>query len=246
MSQETPEMQTATLPVNVILASNSPRRKQLLEDAGVTFNVYTASTEVDESLDADLRAQPEEAAKKLAERKAGAVVQDILAEAPVGLGIVIGADTMVVLDGEIFGKPYSADHAREMLGKLSGRTHQVITGVSVWLVLLNEPEERGGDGNVSVGFRSFTETSNVTFKELTTEQINAYVATGETIDKAGAYGIQGRGGELVANLEGDYNNVVGLPTDKLLANFPDILRTEIEVQIAPAGQGAPETDSTQG
>lgn len=122
---------TTTIPVNVILASNSPRRKQLLEEAGVKFTVYTGSTEVDESLDADQRSQPSEAVKKLAERKAGSVIQDILAENPVGLGIVIGADTTVVLDGEMLGKPYSADHAREMLGRLSGRTHEVITGVSV-------------------------------------------------------------------------------------------------------------------
>ena len=177
---------TTTIPVNVILASNSPRRKQLLEEAGVKFTVYTGSTEVDESLDADQRSQPSEAVKKLAERKAGSVIQDILAENPVGLGIVIGADTTVVLDGEMLGKPYSADHAREMLGRLSGRTHEVITGVSVWLVMLNESEEKGGDGNVSLAFRSFSETSTVTFKELSTEDINAYVATGETIDKAGA------------------------------------------------------------
>ena len=133
---------TTTIPVNVILASNSPRRKQLLEEAGVKFTVYTGSTEVDESLDADQRSHPSEAVKKLAERKAGSVIQDILAENPVGLGIVIGADTTVVLDGEMLGKPHSADHAREMLGRLSGRTHEVITGVSVWLVMLNESEEK--------------------------------------------------------------------------------------------------------
>lgn len=221
----------ASLPVNVILASKSPRRKQLLEEAGVHFTVYTGSSEVDESLDDDLRAQPAEAVKKLAERKAGAVVQDILAQSPVGLGIIIGADTTVVLDGEMFGKPYSADHAREMLARLSGRTHEVITGVSVWLVMLNESEEQGGDGKVSLAFRSFSESSFVTFKDLTTEDINAYVATGETIDKAGAYGIQGKGGDLVARLEGDYKNVVGLPVDALLKNFPDIMRREIEVEI---------------
>ena len=138
---------------------------------------------------------------------------------------------MVVLDGEIFGKPYSADHAREMLRKLSGKTHQVITGVSVWMMLLNETEENGGDGNVSIGFRTFTETSQVTFKELTEEDINAYVATGETIDKAGAYGIQGKGAALVEGYEGDYNNIVGLPVDKLLENFPDLLRREVPIEI---------------
>lgn len=220
-----------TLPINVILASKSPRRKQLLEEAGVHFAVFTGSTEVDETLDPDLLADPEEAVKKLAERKAGAVVQEVLAQNPVGLGIVIGADTMVVLDGEMLGKPYSADHARAMLRKLSGRTHQVITGVSVWMMLLNETEENGGDGNVSIGFRTFTETSEVTFKELSDEDINAYVATGETIDKAGAYGIQGKGAALVDHYEGDYNNIVGLPVDKLIENFPDLLRREVEIEI---------------
>jgi septum formation protein len=225
-------MATTKLPVNVILASTSPRRKQLLEEAGVKFAVYKGSTEVDESLEPDLAAQPEEAVKKLAERKAGAVIQDILAQNPVGLGIVIGADTTVVLDGEMLGKPYSADNAREMLGRLSGRTHQAITGVSVWLVMLNETEENGGDGNVSLAFRSFAETSHVTFKELSKEDIDAYVATGETIDKAGAYGIQGKGRALVEKYEGDFNNIVGLPVDTLLKNFPDILSTEVEVEVA--------------
>lgn len=232
-------METITIPVNVILASKSPRRKQLLEEAGVSFTVFTGSSEVDESLEPDLRAQPAEAVKKLAERKAGAVVQDILAQNPVGLGIIIGADTTVVLDGEMLGKPYSADHAREMLGRLSGRTHEVITGVSVWMVLLNETEEKGGDGKVSLAFRSFSESSFVTFKELSTEDINAYVATGETIDKAGAYGIQGKGGKLVERLEGDFNNVVGLPVDTLLKNFPDILKESIEAEVvSQSGEAA--------
>lgn len=230
-------MATISIPVNVILASKSPRRKKLLEDAGVKFTVYTGSTEVDESLEPDERANPEEAVKKLAERKAGAVVQDILAQNPVGLGIVIGADTTVVLDGEMMGKPYSADHAREMLSRLSGRTHEVITGVSVWMIMLNETKDNGGDGNVSLGFRTFTETSQVTFKELSTQDINDYVATGETIDKAGAYGIQGKGGNLVAHLEGDCNNVVGLPVDKLLQNFPDLLKETIEAEVVEKPEG---------
>ena len=154
-----------------------------------------------------------------------------------GLGIVIGADTTVVLDGEMMGKPYSADHAREMLSRLSGRTHEVITGVSVWMIMLNETKDNGGDGNVSLGFRTFTETSQVTFKELSTQDINDYVATGETIDKAGAYGIQGKGGNLVAHLEGDYNNVVGLPVDKLLQNFPDLLKETIEAEVVEKPEG---------
>ena len=156
-----------------------------------------------------------------------------MAENPVGLGIVIGADTTVVLDGEMLGKPYSADHAREMLSRLSGRTHEVITGVSMWLVMLNESEEKGGDGNVSLAFRSFSETSTVTFKELSTEDINAYVATGETIDKAGAYAIQGKGRRLVESYDGDFNNIVGLPVDTLLKNFPEIMQETIEAEVKP-------------
>lgn len=237
MSENIPE---AAIPINVILASKSPRRKQLLEEAGVKFVVYIGTSEVDESLEPDMKNDPKEAVKKLAERKAGAVVQDILAQNPAGMGIVIGADTTVVLDGEMLGKPYSADHAREMLGKLSGRTHEVITGVSVWMIMLNESEEKGGDGNVSLGFRSFTESSFVTFKELTPEVINAYVATGETIDKAGAYGIQGKGAELVEKYEGDYNNIVGLPVDTLLKNFPDLLTPYLEVQVVSSDEKAEE------
>lgn len=215
------------VPINVILASSSPRRYELLNDAGVRFRVQTPSVPVDESLEPDELAAPEEAVKKLAERKAGAVVQDILAVNPVGLGIVIGADTMVVLDGSVYGKPFSADDARRMLRELSGRTHEVLTGVSVWLVLLGE----GDQGNVSLAYRSFVEKSQVTFKELADEQIDAYVATGETIDKAGAYAIQGKGAELVAGYEGDYDNIVGLPVTRLLNEFPDLLRTEAEVVV---------------
>ena len=215
------------VPINVVLASSSPRRYELLNDAGVRFRVQTPSVPVDESLEPDELAAPEEAVKKLAERKAGAVVQDILAVNPVGLGIVIGADTMVVLDGSVYGKPFSADDARRMLRELSGRTHEVLTGVSVWLVLLGE----GDQGNVSLAYRSFVEKSQVTFKELADEQIDAYVATGETIDKAGAYAIQGKGAELVAGYEGDYDNIVGLPVTRLLSEFPDLLRTEAEVVV---------------
>lgn len=225
-------MTTKKLPLNVILASGSPRRKQLLEDAGIKFVVYRPTQEVDETLEPDDKKEPAAAVKKLAERKAGAVVQDILSQNPTGAGLIIGADTTVVLDGEMMGKPYSADHAREMLHKLSGRTHQVITGVSVWLVMLGEPTEDQPDGTVSMGFRSFHETSHVTFKDLSDDDIRRYVATGETIDKAGAYAIQGKGAALVDHHEGDYNNIVGLPVDRLIEAFPDIKEGFIEIEVA--------------
>ena len=152
---------------DIILASGSPRRRQLLQDAGVRFEVRTA--DVDESLEPDLQANPEEAVKKLAERKAGAVVQEVLAEDYTGLALILGADTMVVLDGEIFGKPHSRSEAKGMLRKLSGRTHEVMTSVSVWAVMAPEIEK------LSLGFRTFVEKSQVVFKDLSDAEIDAYL-----------------------------------------------------------------------
>lgn len=202
----------------VILASNSPRRRELLEQAGVKFTVHTPATPVDESLEPDLAANPEEAAKKLAERKAGAVIQEVLASDYTGMLIVIGADTMVVLDGKIFGKPRSASDGKHMLRQLSGRTHEVITAVSVWMVSAPTKED------VSLGFRTFADTSRVTFRDLTDEEITAYLKKGESFDKAGAYAIQGEGAALVDHYDGAYDTIVGLPAQRLIQEFPDLLQ----------------------
>ena len=118
--------------IDIILASGSPRRKELLEREGVPFTVRVS--EVDETLEPDILRDPHEAAKKLAERKAGAVVQEVLGADYVGAAAVIGADTMVVLNGRIYGKPANEEEAKRILRELSGRVHQVITGVSVWLI----------------------------------------------------------------------------------------------------------------
>ena len=169
------EAEVAAAPsFEVILASNSPRRRELLNAAGVKFTVRTPVTPVDESLEPDLAADPEEAAKKLAERKAGAVIQEVLAENYTGMLIVIGADTMVVLDGKIFGKPRSASDGKHMLRQLSGRTHEVITAVSVWMVAAPNAED------VSLGFRTFADISHVTFRDLTDEEITDYLRKGES------------------------------------------------------------------
>ena len=168
--EEEAEAEAATAPTfEVILASSSPRRRELLDAAGVKFTVRTPATPVDESLEPDLAADPEEAAKKLAERKAGAVIQEVLAENYIGMLIVIGADTMVVLDGKIFGKPRSASDGKHMLRQLSGRTHEVITAVSVWMVAAPNAED------VSLGFRTFADISHVTFRDLTDEEITEYL-----------------------------------------------------------------------
>ncbi len=198
--------------IDVILASASPRRKELLEKAGVKFSVRVS--DVDETLEPDLLAQPSEGAKKLAERKAGAVVQEILASDYRGAAAVIGADTMVVLDGEIFGKPRSLSNGTHMLRRLSGRTHEVVTAVSLWMIMAPEPEK------VSLGFRTFCDTSRVTFKTLTDEEIADYLKKGESFDKAGAYAAQGEGAKLIENIDGYLSTVIGLPVQRLLEEFP--------------------------
>ena len=215
--------------LDIVLASASPRRKQLLEDAGVRFVVH--ASEVDETLEPDLLADPPEACKKLAERKAGAVVQEVLAEDYTGMAAVIGADTMVVCEGEIFGKPVSLSDAKRMLRCLSGRTHEVLTAVSVWMVAAPEPE------NISLGFRTFVDRSAVTFRELTDEEIVDYLRKGESFDKAGAYAVQGAGADLVARVDGAMDTVIGLPVGRLLEEFPD---------FAGSASVRPANDSTLG
>lgn len=212
------EQPAAPMSFDVVLASASPRRKQLLEEAGVKFTVRTPVTPVDESLEPDLLADPTEACKKLAERKAGAVVQEVLAEDYTGMLIVIGADTMVVKDGEIFGKPRSLSDGKHMLRELSACTHEVVTAVSVWMIAAPEAEK------ISLGFRTFADTSLVTFRELSDEEIADYLRKGESFDKAGAYAIQGEGAKLVEHVHGDIDTVIGLPAQRLIREFPDLVQ----------------------
>ena len=221
MTEEAPQSESAaptSAPAfEVVLASGSPRRRELLEQAGVKFIVHTPEAPVDESLEPDLAANPEEAAKKLAERKAGAVVQEVLAGNYTGMLIVIGADTMVVLDGKIFGKPRSLSDAKHMLRQLSGRTHEVITAVSVWMISAPATDD------ISLGFRTFADISHVTFRDLTDEEIAAYVAMGESRGRAGSYGIEGAGVILVESIQGDYSNIVGLPVAETLRRLRAML-----------------------
>ena len=201
--EEEAEAEAATAPTfEVILASSSPRRRELLDAAGVKFTVRTPATPVDES------------------RKAGAVIQEVLAENYIGMLIVIGADTMVVLDGKIFGKPRSASDGKHMLRQLSGRTHEVITAVSVWMVAAPNAED------VSLGFRTFADISHVTFRDLTDEEITEYLRKGESFDKAGAYAIQGEGAALVDHYDGSLDTIIGLPATRLIKEFPDLVNAE--------------------
>jgi septum formation protein len=157
---------------------------------------------------------PEEAPQALVQRLADAKA-DLVAARAVGPAIVIAADTVVVLDGQVLGKPRSTDDARHMLEQLSGRTHSVHTGVS----LIRLPD---------AGRLQFVETTLVHFSRLTVDEISKYLATEEPYDKAGAYAIQGRAGRFIPRIEGCYYNVVGLPLEHLLAALRELGWTENE------------------
>ena len=201
-------MESASTPT-VILASGSPRRRQLLAEAGVAFTVRVS--QVDESLDPDLEKDPPRAVLALAERKAGAVARRVAAEGAPGPVAVVGSDTMVVCGGDVFGKPRDEADAARMLRRLSGRTHQVMTAVSVWLVEAGEASSRG-----------FVDVTDVAFRPLADDEIADYLRRGESLDKAGAYAIQGAGAGLVDHIEGSLDTVVGLPVRRLLEEFPEL------------------------
>ncbi|MGN0262399.1 MAG: Maf family protein [Eggerthellaceae bacterium] len=211
--------------MRVVLASGSPRRRDLLAREGVRFEVCVA--DVDESLDDDLAQRPHDAARELAGRKARAVCRCLLEQGQDagdgndGLILVIGSDTMVVLGSRIYGKPADDDEAAEMIASLSGKTHEVVTGVSVCRVHPDAP----GEGRIEED--SFIEVSYVTFRELAREEVLEYVACGESADKAGAYAIQGEGARLLERFEGDCDNIVGLPVKKLIARHPRLLEAEV-------------------
>ena len=173
-----------------ILASASPRRKEILEKVGFSFRICV--TDVDETMNTLLPL--EEAVKEIALKKALAV-NEVKEE-----DIIIAADTIVVLDGEVFGKPKDYLEAKEMLSKLSGRTHQVYTGFA----LVNKQKQI-----------SECVMTKVTFHTLSEQDIEDYMNTGEPFDKAGAYGIQEKGCLLVKEIEGDYFNVIGLPISRV-------------------------------
>ena len=200
--------------IDIVLASASPRRRQLLEDAGLRFRVH--AVDADETLDDNLLEEPLEAVKKLAERKAKAAVEELVDDEYDGTMVVIGSDTMVVLRGEIFGKPVDAADAERMLRALSGCGHDVNTAVSVWVV--HAP--KGQD--VGLFYRTFVDTTYVYFKDLTEEQIAEYIASGDPFDKAGSYGIQSGAGAFVDHIEGSLDTVIGLPVERLRQEFPDI------------------------
>ena len=177
----------------MILASGSPRRKELLQTLEVPFEVLVSDTE-----EVITKNEPAEVTKELSYQKAMAVAGQVEE------GIIIGADTVISIDGKILGKPADKEEAREMIYKLQGKSHMVYTGVTVIAK---------SDDMVSAS--SFAEGTKVNVAPMTENQIEAYISTEEPYDKAGAYGIQGLFGKFIEGIEGDYFNVVGLPVHRL-------------------------------
>jgi len=188
----------------IVLASQSPRRAELLRNAGFAFRVQPAHIP-EEIMPHE---SPSDYVQRLARDKARTVHSQLD-----GNDIVLGADTTVVIDGGVLEKPADKDDARRMLRKLSGRTHEVLTGVCL----------KGKDfEDVQV------ETTEVRFARLSDEEIEEYVASGEPMDKAGAYGIQGMASRFSERIDGDYINIVGLPIPRVYRMFKDRRKSEVE------------------
>jgi len=181
----------------LVLASSSPRRAMLLREGGYSFDIVKAS--VSEELPEEM--EPETGVRELAVRKARAGLSLWLDQGGDLQDVIMGADTMVVLDARILGKPETQAEAVVMLQSLSGRTHVVLTGVALI--------------TCSGRLESKVVTTIVRFHELGVDEIKAYVASGEPMDKAGAYGIQGKAGKFVESFEGSLTNVIGLPMEHL-------------------------------
>ena len=222
---------------NLILASQSPRRRELLSRTGLPFEIHPASdkevteeTEASRIVEALAAHKAHEVYEKLMEERAARCT---LAEAsPVACGtapkpfFVIGADTVVVSEGRILGKPENEAHAAEMLRMLSGRAHEVMTGVCLLAEESADVSEHLSEHISAPREHIFHERTEVRFRELSEEEIQAYIATGEPMDKAGAYGIQGGAGVFVEGLSGEYNNVVGFPLERILREIERFLGEE--------------------
>jgi septum formation protein len=184
----------SSLEKRIILASASPRRQQLLKQAGVVFEV------IESHIDENIKGTAKQRVEILAVRKARAVAEKLDGEA-----VIIAADTLVTIDGQVLEKPKDAAEAFDMLSTLQGRKHTVFTGVAIFRVGPSTASE----------MHSFAEKADVFFRPLTQTEIHAYIKTGEPFDKAGAYGIQGKGALLTDRVNGDFYTVMGLPLSRL-------------------------------
>ena len=196
--------------MRVILASASPRRRELLAQIGLDFQVVTSKMEEKVSCD-----RPDRVVEELSRQKAEAV-RDLCLPCREET-LIVGADTVVALDGCILGKPADSEEAVSMLKRLQGRGHEVYTGVTVL--------HTGGQG-MEWTVKCFHERTAVTFYPMTEREIREYVSTKDPLDKAGAYGIQGICARYISAIEGDYNNVVGLPVGRFYQEIKEFLHHE--------------------
>lgn len=195
--------------MNYILASASPRRKELLTQMGITdFQVIKSTVE-----EIITKTAPAEVVEELAEQKCMDIANMLHSS---GSSLIIGADTVVADQGHILGKPKDEAHAFTMLSNLRGHEHSVFTGVTLCLCDSARLQKKV----------TFHEETRVFMRSFSDEEINAYIATKEPMDKAGGYGIQGRGAVLVEKIYGDYNNVVGLPITRLYEEIRKLLSTD--------------------
>lgn len=206
----------------IILASGSPRRKELLEQMGLTFEVCPAKGEevITTTIPSDVVA---ELSKQKAEEIAGGILSWIENGCKKELScpqdvLVIGADTVVAFEGKILGKPKDEADAKRMLSMLSGNTHSVFTGVTFVFI----------DQSGKTGEYTFYEKTDVTMYDMSEEEIEGYIATGEPMDKAGAYGIQGKGAIYIQGICGDFYNVMGLPIGKL---YQELRKLGIDIYL---------------
>ena len=193
----------------IILASASPRRKELLEHVGAEFEIIPA---VGEEIITD--SSPQQAVLDLAAQKAAEVAAKVREDA-----IILGADTVVAFGDKILGKPKNEADAKQMLSLLSGKTHSVYTGVSIVVRQSGESQSY-----------SFYEETEVTMYPLSEQQILSYIRTKEPMDKAGSYGIQGKGAVFIEKIQGDYNNVVGLPIARVFRTLEEVCGFSVMVR----------------
>ncbi len=202
-------MRKAIINEPLILASASPRRKELLANADIPFEVMPA--DIDETLPCD---DPAEAAEEISCRKAEFVAEKLMKEEKRDSFVILSADTVVSIDGKILGKPEDEEEAFNVLKELQGREHEVYTGVTIGI-------KHPGKG---VRYRLFHEKTRVRLYPVSDAQIRDYIATGEPMDKAGSYAIQGSFAKYIKGIKGDYSNVVGLPIGRVFKELNQFLK----------------------